>query len=143
MVALAAALNINSALSAVPFGAEVYDDGGWHSTSVNTHLFTVPAGVDRVKVGANVSISDSNVGTMYVAQIVKNGTVFVGRPAQASTTGPNAPAVGRGPRISLSSGEIPVQEGDTFQLAIYSDPGDASFDIDASKTDFWIESVPA
>jgi len=56
------------------FDVEVYDTDNIHDNITNNSRLTVPAGVSRVKVVAQVNWSTSSTGTQRSVDILKNGT---------------------------------------------------------------------
>lgn len=100
--------------TAVVFDAEIYDTDEIHSTVTNASRLTVPAGVTRVSLSANVTFEP----TAYFTQIAfaKNGSsAFVGGVASDLVA-----LVYH----NISTAAIPVVGGDYFELRVSH--GDAS-----------------
>jgi hypothetical protein len=118
----------------ISFDQEVYDDGGWHAS--NSASLVVPAGVTRVRVGAAMVLTGVAASTGVGMYIGKNEEyAFDG----ANGVFSSGPPVGS-PLLSFSSGPVPVQEGDHFELYLVL-TGDTSVNIIADRTNFWIEAV--
>ena len=122
-----------TAATAVSFTTEDHDTDGFWVVGSPT-IFTIPAGVSRVRVSAGVSI-DNLTGNSYAsASIRKNGTVFPGdgrtRYDNASTTN----------RINVSTSSVSVSAGDTFDIVLLVQT-DTSIDIGATSTWFAIEVI--
>lgn len=122
----------------INWDSELYDDASLHSTTANTNRLTVPPGATRVRVGCNLMLNNVNDGTSVLCNIGKNGlTLYQSR---AAATGDKLAGTTQQPRVSISSGPIPVEAGDYFELFV-SDPNDTSFDIRAAGSNFWIEDA--
>jgi hypothetical protein len=94
----------------IAFDSQLYDVGDWWDPAGPNH-FTVPAGVDFVRVAAGVSL-EGQTGEVY-AKILKNNGNYPGIPISNRESG------GSSDNISLASGVIPVVEGDEFSLFFY------------------------
>lgn len=120
------------------FDSEAYDDGGWHDNSTNNTRFTVPVGVDRVRVGGEVGCASIDADTTAHAVIAKNGTI--GWQFRASQSALHGPVNSQQPRVNINTGPVPCAQGDYFELWIQAS-GDSSFEVSANNTSFWIEAV--
>jgi len=109
----------NATDSVLGFDTEVYDEGGFHSTSVNTGRLTVPYDVDFVELTANVTFDTNNTGYRQ-AFISKNGANFVGMPQERFQATQGAFTF-----VNLSSGRIAVSYGDYFELYVTQTSGGA------------------
>lgn len=91
--------------------SEVADTNAFHDNVTNNSRLTVPSGVTRVKLVANLK-STSNVNTTYIVQITKNGTFTgAGCVVTCSTfTG----------LVNLSTALLEVTPGDYFELVAIS-----------------------
>lgn len=87
----------NSAVQSIPsatftlltFDTEDYDVGSFHSTSVNTGRFTVPAGGDGLYlVNASTRVATMASGTVCTLAILKNGSIvkIANHPVTNATT---------------------------------------------------------
>lgn len=126
-----------SALTTLTWDQEVYDDGGWHDNVTNNTRLSVPSGVDRVRIGCNVTCSAVAAGGGYTLQIKKNGSDdWDGRPATAAQ---NMPTIGN-TFMSISSGQVPVTGGTDYFEAQLIVNGDVSINVVAARSNFWIEA---
>lgn len=135
LIAISVALSVaTSGNYLVPFDVEEFDIGNWFDP-MNSTAFTVPAGVEYVRVGANVTFNSVASGLNARVFISKNGSLnYNGRPAQTAVA-----TSGQQPRISLS-GLVPVTEGDTFEVSVQI-AGATSYNISHTNTNFWIEEA--
>ena len=121
--------------TAVPFDQETYDVDGWHDNVTNNSRLTVPSGVTRVRVGANIQVAliDNNEAVLF--RIAKGGsTAWDG--AAASRAGQNTGAA----MLSIVTGPVDVVAGDYFEANLLI-AVDTSVTITAANTNFWIEKV--
>lgn len=99
----------NNTVLAIPWEGTLYNTSGFWDPTSPTRL-TVPYGVRKVKLAANVLWQSNNTGTRLL-RIKKNGQYSVGLPYEiknsSSTSGHNA-----------TSGVIEVEEGDYFELEV-------------------------
>lgn len=121
-------------LTAIPFNQEIYDYGGWHDNSSNPSRLTVPSGVDKIRLVANVRSENKTAGDWIQIVITKNGTNVVGLPAvfvenAAGTT-----------LLNVASGVVEVTAGDYFECRIQVE-SDTSSDVGAGQTWFSVEQV--
>lgn len=121
----------------VPWPNEAYDDSNWHD-SANPSRLTVPAGVDRVRVGCNCGFLNVPDNANVFVVIGRNGAnTFQFRAAQ---TAARLAETIQMPRVSLVTGPIPVVAGDFFEVFV-STQGGAVFDMIGSNANFWIEAA--
>jgi len=119
------------ATTSVEWEDEEYDIGGWFASSGDA-VFTVPAGVSRVRLSAGISWS-SAAGVVRVAFFEKNGVSAPGlardlKPAFATTH-------------FLVSAVLEVVPGDTLRARVFHDAG-VSIDITAVDTTYFgVEAV--
>jgi len=110
---------------------EAYDVGDWFASSGDS-VFTVPAGVGRVRLSASVNW-DGTVGTFRTITFLKNGSSALGLPASA------LPPVSV--FQSLVSPIIEVVPGDTLSSSVSHDTG-VNLDVLAGDTTFFsVEAV--
>lgn len=121
----------------VPFDTEQYDDASFYSSGQPTR-FTVPAGVSRVRVGCSVVLNNIDTGLTARATIAKNASLnYPGAPIGTASHGGSA----QQPRICLASGQLPVVEGDYFEVSVQV-AGETSYEVVGSaRTNFWIEDA--
>jgi hypothetical protein len=123
----------------IPFtsesGSNDEDVGGWHDNSTNNTRLTVPSGVTRIRVGANIRITDVTSGSPTYFLINKNGSYVNGCPTMSMPAHSNVES-----RASLVSRVLTVTAGDYFEAAI-SITGDTSVTVAKLTTFFWIEEA--
>jgi len=112
----------NNTVLAIPWEGTLYNTSGFWEPTSPTRL-TVPYGVRKVKLAANVLWQSNSTGTRLL-RIKKNGQYSVGLPYEiknsSSTSGHNA-----------TSGVIEVEEGDYFELEVNQlSGGDLDFRAD-------------
>jgi hypothetical protein len=136
LVTLSAAqigVNWTSPVNYAPFDAKVYDTDGIWSAASNTRL-TVPAGVSKVRLRANVSMDNGTSGERLTAVIDKARVGFLGQPASFPTFLTNSA------RANLSSAVIPVTPGDYFEVRAVVQ-ADTAVDVQQNQTWFAMEIV--
>lgn len=122
-----------SAGATIAFDAEVYDTDAIHDTVTNNSRLTVPARVRYVRCGCTVTFANLTAGVDLTVVIRKNGSSsYDGVPQQCVDAASAAPCV------NLTSGSVPVVAGDYFEVVAFS-PTDASSDITAARTTFWMD----
>lgn len=132
-------VGLTGAGNIITWDTETFDDGGWHDNVTNNSRLTVPAGIDRVSIGAFLSMSNVDDGVQIFVNINKNA---VGNwPEKAAQLALKSSTSTQQPRVSLTTGQCKVVPGDYFEIAVSSTPSDASFDVAATNSSFWIESV--
>jgi hypothetical protein len=114
----------------VTWDTDSFDDGAWHSTSTNTSRMTVPADVDRVRIGACVRLSGVTSGSPVTMTLVKNGATTVASNLTSTTT--------TTPSVSIATMDA-CTAGDYYEVNIYVN--DSSADITAAGSNFWIEAA--
>jgi hypothetical protein len=109
---------------------ELADVGGWFDGSSDNTRFTVPSGVQLVRLTAGMITSDTGTGPSGIA-LRLNGSVVVGLP--------RATAQATSKRVSAVSAIIPVSAGDFFEYRVFSTA--ASNLLTSTATWFAIEEV--
>ncbi len=93
------------------WGAETYDEGGWHDNATNNTRLTVPSGVTRVRVTAGYRDA-SSVGSQFIIRVKKNGAFFKGGPMQETDTA-------GGDACSIATPVIEVVATDYFEVEVF------------------------
>lgn len=130
----------SGAVLAIPWDAEVYDEGGWWTSGAATRL-TVPTGVTRVRLTGTVAIVSGLTADRFLVRLQKNDDAS----ATLQVAQDLDPITG-GPVLSISSPVLTVVAGDFFELEAFQDSG-GSVDIDAvgasseTRSFFGIEAV--
>lgn len=101
-----------------PWDTENYDVGGWFNIASPT-IFTVPSGVSRVRLVANLSFNIVNPGASYI-RFAKNGTPLGAGGGSVETVG-NADVPFT--KYNVSTAVIEVIPGDTFALQVFAISG--------------------
>lgn len=117
--------------TSIAWQAAEYDTDSFWSAGAATRL-TVPAGVTKVRLAANVS--DNGTNKESYAYIFKNGAAFLGGPDHGSVGG------GFNNRKNLHSAVVNVSTGDYFELRVYYT---VAATVPAAYTNLWmsIEAV--
>ncbi|UMO76002.1 putative tail protein [Planktothrix phage Pra-JY27] len=123
--------NITSAGALVTWQTVIYDVGGWYSGAQPTRL-TVPAGVSRVRVTANVRLTSASAGNVLLEHW-RNGAVFLGMGSQSFATGFS------NTQINIASAIIDVSPGDYFE--VWASPSATRTAANTQATWFQIEEV--
>lgn len=98
----------------VPWQSTLYNTSGFWNPTNPTRL-TVPKGVSKVRIGANVLWSSNATGSRLL-RVKQNGNYTAGLPYVLKTTEGTSATQG-------SSGVIPVKEGDYFELEVRHEAG--------------------
>lgn len=139
LITLAAAQAVAGAASTtVSFDTEQYDDNGYYNPAAPTKL-TVPAGVSRVRVGGCAQFDQVDSGLNVRTSIMKNGQlVYPGCVFQTSAD----PGSSQEPRANVASGQIPVQQGDYFEMSVQIGGETTGYNVLGShRTSLWIEAA--
>ncbi len=121
--------------TAVPLDAEVYDIGGWHDNSTNNSRMTVPSGVSRVRLVANVSLLLTTADEWVQLEIRKNGATDYQGSANTFQE------VGRGSdAVTVASPSLDVVETDYFEMFLKTQ-SDTSITVSDDISWFSIEAV--
>jgi hypothetical protein len=123
-----------TAITAIAWDSEVYDTSSFHDNAVNNTRITIPAGVSKVRLTANITLASVTTGVWVVASILKNGVVFQGRPR----VGYDAPFTT--PSLNLMTSIVDVVAGDYFEVFLLVET-DTSITVTASASDFSVEVV--
>jgi hypothetical protein len=126
----------NTTTTAIPWDAAVEDIGGFWSGANPTRL-TVPAGVSRVRLIANIDW-DSNTAGKRISWIDKNGAPYVGRPLIEQQA---VSASSSNTRQNASTGPIAVTPGDYFELKVFQNSGGSRLVRLGNDTWLTIEAV--
>lgn len=115
----------------VQWNAEVVDTDGWHDNVTNPSRLTVPAGVSRVRVTANL-VTEATASGQFVMTMLKNGADFIGSArSESDTAGTDS--------VNGMSAIVAVVPGDYFEVQVYST---GAIDIGSSVASwFSIEEV--
>ncbi len=106
----------NEADTAVIFDTEDEDVGGWYDAG-SPSIFTVPAGVSRVRVSANIRWIASATGRREATMQIDTGSgfvTFVGGPFDVRDSNVS----GNGIQINIHTGSIAVSPGDEFRVLV-------------------------
>ena len=96
----------------IAFQAAAIDTGGWWDPATPTDII-VPAGVSFIILNAHVPFNFCPPDALAYCHFRKNGNGnFLGR--NSGSMGPPRPILE--PRVGLTSGPVPVVEGDRFQV---------------------------
>lgn len=110
----------NSTWTTVQFNATQYDTSSLFGSSTR---MTVPSGVTKVKVSANVSWSASSSGQRQVT-IRKNGTSF-GASSSSAYAGQPSQGMPGSYNMNVVSPVLVVTSGDYFEVEVFQDSGGA------------------
>lgn len=132
----------NATLLAIPWDAEVYDEGGFWVIGSPTRL-TVPEGVTKIRLTGNLGILSGLTADRILVRIKKNGDL-----AQTFQTAQDIDPITGAPTISFSTPVFEVVATDYFEMMAFQDSGGA-LSIDAAgvggetRTFFGIEAIEA
>lgn len=120
--------------TAIAWDAETYDTSGWHDTVTNNSRLTVPGGVTKVRLCANIAVAANTANTWSILDFRKNGSItFDGTCALLAETGATTN------NMSLTSPVLEVVGGDYFET-FFQTQSDTSITITATRSNFSIES---
>ena len=105
----------NESYTKVSFNNVIYDTDGFYNNNLPTRL-TVPSGVSKVKVIANIEWGQTGTGRRVV-EIWKNGVDGNHGLPKDSRAGSADPSV------NLSSSVIEVAQGDYFEVLVFHNGG--------------------
>lgn len=108
----------NNTGTPVNFDQEVYDTSNIHDPSTNNSRLTVPAGVSRVRLFANLVFSSNTTGYRS-GQILVNVSQVPGAPI---VTIPTMPPTGEA-ALLINTAVISVSPGNYFELYAYQNSG--------------------
>lgn len=121
--------------AAVAWDQEAYDVGGWHDNVTNNSRLTVPAGVTRVRLTANIRITNSTADVFALIQLFKNGSAaFDGAANQFNEVGASTAM------LNIASAVLEVTAGDYFEIFLTIET-DTSVSLIADRCNFSIEAV--
>lgn len=117
----------------VTFDTDVYDTDAWHDTSSNTSRMTVPSGVTRVRLSANIYFSAATSTQVVTAFFKKNGSELTASVYQ------HDPVNSTNPRKQLISYIDECTAGDYYEFV--ANAGDATVNVIEFGTWFAIEEI--
>lgn len=121
--------------AAVTWNTEEYEIGGaWHDNSTNPSRITVPSGYRRIRATAQIAISSHTADTWIAVEIRKNGSSFVGGPAQKTEVGATDGFV------NLVSPPLEVNPGDYFETFLQVE-SDNSITVTAARSWMAVEAI--
>ena len=123
-----------SAGAVITWDTDDIDSDSFHDTGSNQERLTVPSGVTKVRLGANVRISPLTAGDDWSMRIRKNAADF---PGGAEAAGLTVNTVAEG---SVVSPVVEVIAGDFFDVFVDTET-DTDVTVDALASAFWIEVV--
>ena len=106
----------NDTITVVTWETEEYDVGGWYADGGDETIFTVPAGVTRVRVSASSVFVANSTGTRTFFMEKDEGSGFFGfhgRGYEVKTAVSDATEI---TTVQIESGILDVSPGDTFRL---------------------------
>ena len=115
----------NNTLTLVNWTAETYDTDGFHDNATNNTRLTIPAGVTKAVLAANIRWVANSTGTRVVI-LRKNGAYFDGDPILRHTATGEA-------EINIVSAAIEVTAGDYFEVEVFQNSG-AALNIDSTAS---------
>ncbi len=104
----------NNTWTAVNFDTEVYDTDTIHDTSTNNTRFTIPTGITRVRLSANIRFT-ANDTEQRGARFQLNGSDFIGQAEQLV----HHPDSTNASMQNISSGVIDCVATNYFELEVY------------------------
>jgi hypothetical protein len=119
LITLAAAQPIpNTTATVVTWDAEYYDTENYHSLVTNPSRVTIPAGISKVRLIANIQFANNATGYRSV-NIIKNGSVTEPGKPNISQNAVNGTVTS----VNISSPVLPVVEGDYFEVQVTQTSG--------------------
>jgi hypothetical protein len=118
-----------SGVVAIAWDSEVYDTDGIHDPVTNNTRLTVPSGVTKVRLQANVDLTSVTGSSDHVLLINKNGGVFTGTARQRLNAGVTVPS------HNICSAVVNVAAGDYFEVVLFA--SDTSIDIRVADGASW------
>ncbi len=106
--------------TSVPWDQAVYDTDAFWAASPNPERLTIPAGLTRVRLSANISFANNTTGIRGI-RLFKNGggfdgTISVTRDATSGTGNTD---------FNGNSAIVTVAQNDFFELQVFQDSGGA------------------
>lgn len=117
-------------LTAINWDSEEYDTDGFHESATNPSRLTIPAGVSKVIVKAQIAWLENSTGKRLIYQ-TKNGTTFAGR---GNSFIPASPSYNTCHQVISTM--VDVAEGDYFEVLVQQDSGGA-LDVRNGKAYSW------
>ena len=124
-----------SSVTAIAWNTESHDVGGWHDNVTNNTRMTVPSGVSRVRLTAQVGVTAFTADSALILYIYKNN-------ALTTPTNINTKSIGSGdanPSCALVSYVDSCTAGDYYEVRMFC--GDSSITVVAAQSWFSIEKV--
>lgn len=119
----------------ITWDTEIYDVGGWHDTVTNNSRMTVPTGVTKVNLSAQIRLTNVTANTLTQVNIFKNGSVVYSGSAVQDTY---STATTR--NMSVTTLGVECVAGDYFEVMVFSG-SDTSLDLIATRSTFTIQAV--
>ncbi len=119
--------------------SEDYDTDSFHDSSTNPSRITIPSGITRIRLFANILFAGNASGNRY-AYIKKNNANFYGCPSFTSN-GVSSAAGAIGNHINIVSQVVSVTSGDYFEVRVYQDSGGSLNVLNTEFTSFGIEVI--
>jgi hypothetical protein len=120
--------------TAVQFDQEQYDTDAIHDSATNNSRLTVPAGVTKVRLAANVEWDNLGAEAFRQMWLHKNGALFPGSAKhinKESTQG----------WMNVATGAVEVTAGDYFELIVRQSSGSSINIVNSDNTWFSLEIV--
>ena len=122
-----------STATAVAWDAEISDTDTIHDNSTNNMRLTVPAGVTRARLKAQIELANNTADNWVKLVIKKNGAAFDGMAQQSVEIGDTAPV------LNCGTAELVVTSGDYFEAFLQCE--DTSVDVVHTGSWFAMEIV--
>lgn len=122
-----------STATAVAWNAEISDTDTIHNNATNNTRLTVPSGVTRVRLKANLELANVTADTWTKIKIRKNAAAFDGQGTASVETGDTTVY------INAESAEVTVVGGDYFDVTLQTE--DTSIDVVAAGSWFAMEII--
>ena len=105
-----------SSFTTINFDTETYDTDSIHDNSTNNTRLTVPSGVTRIRLTANIAMAQ-NANNDRAYRITKAGSTGVGQ-GRVDIPGSDFNAYG-----VITSAVLTVTDGDYFEVEVFQDTG--------------------
>lgn len=120
--------------AAITWDTEIIDDNGYHSGGAPSRI-TIPSGIARVKLGANVLLRNVSANVNSSIAIRKGGSADWDGAAGQDVATPGTTRL-----MSCVTGVVAVSATEFFEVYI-TQTTDTSVDVDAERSNFWLEVV--